>query len=189
MAPDSVAAAQHGGIDGVPVAVILATLLSPLIAVLVTRWQQERAEKQQAKLYLFNTLMATRHTPITEENVRALNMIDVLFFDKPTVRGLWREYFEMLSNSGLDNLEGYKTRQTKNLELINEMAKVLGYGQAISHIDVDRVYYPKGLVQQGEEGAELTRELLRVLRATAGLEVKLQEPPQGEPPAMIGDQA
>jgi hypothetical protein len=130
--------------------------------------------------------MATRHSPITDENVRALNMIDVLFHDKASVRRLWREYYDMLANEGLNHPDGWKQRQTKNLELLQEMAKVLGYGKAIGHLDVDRVYYPQGLVQQGNMGQELAAELLRVLKATGGFEVRPRDdarvPPEGEKP-------
>lgn len=42
------------------------------------------------------------------------------------------------------------------------MAKDLGYGRAITHFDVDRVYYPAGLRKQARRSEELTNELLRV---------------------------
>lgn len=150
---------------------IIAVLFSPLIAVLVTVYLQNRGEKRKQKMWIFNTLISTRHTPIIEENVRALNMIDVVFHDCPRVRQLWREYFDMLSNTGLNDASGWKQRQTKNLEMINEIAKVLGYGSAITHLDVDRVYYPVGLGAQSQRSEDISNELLRVLRASSGLNV------------------
>ena len=56
-----------------------AILLSPVIAVLITVWLQNRKERRATKLWVFNTLIATRHDPIKDENVRALNMVDVVF--------------------------------------------------------------------------------------------------------------
>lgn len=150
---------------------ILAIVISPIIAVLISIWVQNRKEKQQHKMYIFTTLMATRHSPIIDEKVRALNMIDVVFHDKPRVRQLWREYFDMLGNEGLNNPTGWDQRQKKNLELIHEIAKVLGYGKAITHLDVDRVYYPVGLGEKSRRTDELLNELLRVLRASGGLQV------------------
>ena len=44
------------------------------------------------------------------------------------------------------------------------MAKALGYGKAITHLDVDRVYYPVGLGHQSQTVQEIAEELLRVLR-------------------------
>lgn len=85
---------------------IVAVLLSPIIAVVVTLWYQSRKEKRDTKRWLFGTLIATRHSPLTEESVRALNMIDVVFFNSQPVRKLWREYFDMLNNGGLNNPVG-----------------------------------------------------------------------------------
>lgn len=150
---------------------IVAVLLSPVIAVVVTLWYQSRKEKRDTKRWLFSTLIATRHSPLTEESVRALNMIDVVFFDSPPVRKLWREYFDMLCNEGFNNAVGVGARSKKNLELITEMAKALGYGKEISHLDVDRVYYPVGLAGAAATQSELHQELLRVLKNTQSLQL------------------
>jgi hypothetical protein len=39
--------------------------------------------------------------------------------------------------------------------MITEMAKVLGYRKAITHLDVDRVYYPIGLGAQWQKAQEI----------------------------------
>jgi len=149
---------------------ILAILFSPIIAVLISVYLQTRREKKKQKLWIFNTLIATRHNPITDENVRALNMIDVVFFDYLSVRKLWHEYFDMLSNEGLNNTIGWSQRQKKNLEMITEMAKLIGYKKAITHLDVDRVYYPVGLGNQSKKTEEISNELLRVLKESHGIQ-------------------
>ena len=150
---------------------IAAILISPIIAVVISIWLQNRKEQRGQKLSIFSTLIATRHALISEEPVRALNMIDVVFHDCPNVRQLWHEYFGMLNNEGLNNPNGWKQRQAKNLEMITAMAKVLGYGQAITHLDIDRVYYPTGLGTQSQRAEEIANELLRVLKASGGLQV------------------
>lgn len=150
---------------------VLAVLLSPVIAVLITLWHQGRKEKRDAKRWILQTLIATRHSPITDETVRALNLIDVVFHNAPTVRRLWHEYYDMLGNQGLHNPSGWTTRQKKNLEMLTEMAKVLGYGRAVTHLDVDRVYYPQGLGDQQHRMNEISNELLRVLKGSEGLQV------------------
>ena len=154
---------------------IIAVALSPLIAVLVSMWVQARKEKRQHKVWLFSKLMETRHSPITDETVRALNLIDVVFADKPNVRRLWHEYFDMLNNQGLNNPQGWKQRQTKNLELITEMANVCGYGHEIKHIDVDRVYYPKALEQSAKDQRDMTAAMLKFLKGVAAY-LKNHEP-------------
>jgi hypothetical protein len=161
------------------IAMIVATLFSPLVAVLVTLWLQSRKEKRDAKRWIFTTLIGSRHRPLADETVRALNMIDVTFHDSAKVRRLWREYFDSLGNTGLQSVEGFKQRQVKNLEMISAMAAELGYGKTVSQIDVDRVYYPIGLGKQVDRSEELADELLRVLKGTQGfvLAAKQEVPP------------
>src|SRR5712691_6831726 len=94
---------------------VVAILLSPLVAVLVSMWIQNKKERRQQQFWILSTLMASRSDPLTPENIKALNLIDLTFRDKPEVRRLWREYFEMLSNKGLDNPVGYTQRGNKNI--------------------------------------------------------------------------
>lgn len=130
---------------------VLAILLSPAIALGVSIWMRKRNERLQYKKAIFTSLMATRHKFDLEEKVRALNLIDVVFHDDKEVRKIWREYFDMLGNPGLNNELGWKQRGIKNLELIRAMAKASGYGKNITHIDVDRVYLPVGLMSDAEK--------------------------------------
>ena len=155
---------------------IVAIVVSPIAAVLITMFLQSRKEKRAQKLFIFNTLISTRRAPINEETVRALNMIDVVFHDCSGIRKLWHEYFDMLNNQGLNNPLGWPQRQKKNLEMITEIAKVLGYGKEISHLDVDRVYNPTGLFDQSNRATEISVELLRVLKASGGLNFSPKPP-------------
>jgi hypothetical protein len=150
---------------------IIAILLSPIIAVLISIFIQNRKEKHNSKMKIFISLISTRNRAPTEENVRALNMIDVIFAKEEEVRKLWREYYDMLSNEGLNNPVGWKQRGQKNLEMITAMAKNLGYGKEITSLDVDRVYFPVGIKEQLENGAEILNELKRVLKETKALNV------------------
>ncbi len=95
-----------------------------------------------------------------------------------TVRELWHEYYDMLYNRGLDNPIGWEQQKTKKLELVHEIAKVVGYGKKITHIDVDRVYMPVRLSEDVQRTRELGIELLRVLKESAGLKIVPQEPPE-----------
>ncbi len=66
---------------------IIAILLSPVTAVLISIWVQDRREKRQQKRFIFSSLMSTRHQIVSDEFVRALNMIDVVFHDEKKVSG------------------------------------------------------------------------------------------------------
>lgn len=157
---------------------LIAIALSPAIAVLISIWVHNWREKRQHKKLIFSSLMSSRHQIISDEIVRALNMIDVVFYNKKKVRELWHEYYDMLLNEGLNNSTGWKQRDTKRLELIHEMAKAIGYGKEITHIDVDRVYMPVGLAQDTWKAKEIADELLRVLKESGGLRIVPKEQPE-----------
>lgn len=58
---------------------LLAILLSPVIAVVVSLRVHERDKVRDAKFRILTTLMAGRHAPIMQDNIRALNMVDLDF--------------------------------------------------------------------------------------------------------------
>ena|SRR5436309_12568848 len=147
------------------IASLLAILLSPLIAVLVSTYLQNRKERRDQKFFLLATLIANRHNAVGDETIRALNTIDAVFHDAPRVRELWQAYFAMLNNEGLNNALGWQQRQTKNLEMITEMARVLGYGKAITALDVDRVYTPIAFEERNRKNAALVDGFIRVLNS------------------------
>lgn len=159
---------------------IIAILVSPAVAVLISMWIQKRKDKLQYKRFIFSNLMATRHQFISDEIVRALNMIDVAFHDNKNVRKLWKEYLDMLNNQGLNNPSGWKQRDIKRLELIQEMAKAVGYGKEITHLDVDRVYMPTGLAEERQRAKEIGDELLRVLKESHGIRLIQKEQSEKE---------
>jgi hypothetical protein len=154
---------------------LLATLLSPVVAVLVSIWIQNRKERRAQKLWVLSTLIGNRGDQLSADNVRALNMIDLVFSNQKRVRDLWREYYDMLANEGLNNPVGWKQRSQKNIELLTEMAKSLGYGKEISHLDVERTYFPLKFEREFETNREMQQEFLRVLRSTARFEVHPKE--------------
>ncbi len=156
---------------------IIAIALSPMIAVLVTVYLQRRKEKRDHKLNVLATLIGSRHAPTGDETIRALNLIDVVFYDAPRVRALWHEYFGMLNNAGLQNPLGIGQRQKKNLEMITEMAKALGYGEAITHLDVDRVYYPVALEERARRDATVMDGFAKLLQIAG--ESAAKPPPSG----------
>jgi len=145
---------------------IFAILISPVIAVLITVFLQNRKEKRALQMNIFMTLISTRNRAPSDERVRALNMIDVVFSKDKEIRKLWKEYFSMLANEGLNNPVGFSQREQKELEMITEIAKRLGYRKEISSLDVNRVYFPVGLKNQIDANSEILEELKRVLKET-----------------------
>jgi hypothetical protein len=139
---------------------IIAILLSPLLAWIVTILYQNRAEKRKAKRDLFLIIMAKRRTtPPAIELVDALNKIDVVFQNNPKVRAAWREYFLSLHQENWQ----FENSNSFLLDLLSEMASVLGY-KHLRQTEIDRVYSPRYYsdIRHGQQ--LLFDEQFRVLR-------------------------
>lgn len=154
---------------------LLAIIISPVVAVLVSMYIQDKKEEKRAKRNILEIMISTRHNQVNEQTVRVMNMIDIIFADDKDVRRLWVEYFLMLNNEGLNNENGNKLRKDKNMELIHAMANAVGIGAKINLLDLSRIYCPQGLVNQNELAQSLAVELLRVLKSTKSLHVEAQQ--------------
>lgn len=140
---------------------ILAIVLSPVIAVIVTLWHQDRKERRDRKERLFTQLMAHRKAfPPSSEFVNALNLIDIIFADTPSVTRLWHEYYAMLGSAKTEH--EYRDRDHKYLELLSEMARTLGY-KKLQQTDIDKFYTPQAHVDQNEMAFRTQQEWLRIL--------------------------
>lgn len=88
---------------------ILAALAGPILAVQAQKAVESFRERKSRKTALFTSLMATRAARVSPEHVRALNMIDLVFFGRrvfgvkhrtkgeQTVLNSWKEYLDHLN--------------------------------------------------------------------------------------------
>ncbi len=152
---------------------IIAVLIGPIIAVLITIWAQSRSEKRAAKLNLFIALVAERRqlTTISPTLAKALNTIDVVFADSPKVTALWHKYYVLLSQSYSEE------RGHTWLELLQAMGVELNYSN-LTQTSLDKFYTPQGHVDQYEFQQKLGKQLARVLENTEHLLVVPKKPEQ-----------
>ena len=144
---------------------VIAIILGPIIAVIITLVYQKYKEKRDAKYRLFLTLMAHRKSfPPTIAWVESLNLIDVVFADHPKVVELWHQYYDLLHQESKD----YTKREHKYLELLSAMAKTLGY-KNLQQTDIDKFYTPTAHGDQATLNHKVQTELLRVLENTGSL--------------------
>jgi hypothetical protein len=110
---------------------ILATALSPLIAVQVTRYLDDRNEERGRKLAVFKTLMATRAYTISPRHVEALNSIDLEFLPhrakEKAVLDVWQQYLDHLGNTGMEPSAWALRRVDLLVDLLHAMGNALGY--------------------------------------------------------------
>ncbi len=96
-------------------AVVGATVLGPILAVQAQKAVEAFRERRGRKTRLFEQLMATRASRVAPEHVRALNMIDLVFYGErifgfprrsgkeQRVLDSWKEYLDHLNNRGPDD--------------------------------------------------------------------------------------
>jgi uncharacterized protein DUF6680 len=163
-------------------AIVLATLLGPVLAVQAQKWIERVRARNGRKEHIFQTIMTTRGHRVSAEHVRALNMIDLAFTgirvfgtqyrgsSEQAVVDAWRVYHDHLNslpeNAGQEQALAWDRRCTELLvDLLVAMAKDLNY-------HFDRVQLLKGVyVPKAHGDAEAEQQVMRRLFAQAMLNI------------------
>ena len=75
----------------------IAAIVSPIAAVLITVWYQNREARRKAQMALFLDLVSFRdYIPLPWQYTIALNRIDVIFHKQNVIRQLWHEYYDLI---------------------------------------------------------------------------------------------
>lgn len=160
--------------------IIIAVIIGPIAAVIITLFYQRYKEKQDAKNRAFLLLMAHRKSiPPNYAMVEVLNTLDVVFSKNRNIVDLWHKYYALLSQPPSQE------KEHTWLELLSAIAKDLNY-PALSQVDLDKFYNPQYFGDQIEFQAKIQKELLRVLQNTASLVVignqnETLKPPNSQP--------
>lgn len=150
---------------------IIAVILGPIIAIIITLCYQNRKEKREAKLRLFAILMAHRKSnPPSFDLVQGLNLIDVVFSAHREIVTLWHEYYDLISIRPVN----WTLAESKYLDLLAKIASVLGYKNLLQ-TDISRFYRPEYYGNQFDLTEKTQKELLRVLENTASFVVTKKE--------------
>ena len=137
----------------------LALIIIPICAVRIAHCLQREAhkndlvialdnQKRHEKYCLFVTLLSNRYVldgPFYYEKMKALNSIDVIFYENQEVRNAWKKHFDVLADErgAKDNFESWrKKKDLTYLELLVEIAKILGY--VLNLTELERGYTPQG---------------------------------------------
>lgn len=140
-------------------AILVATFMGPIAAVLVTRYVDWLRERKARRLSIFRALMATRRATLSVEHITALNQIELDFSKVPGVMNTYRNYMRHLKTpfDKKDNDRIGREREGLRTKILSEMAKSL-------HIHVEQLeIFEGGYIPQGHIDIELEQAAIRRL--------------------------
>jgi hypothetical protein len=158
------------------IAVVLATLLGPVLAVMVTRYIDDARAQKARRLEIFRAMMRTRNAALLPDHVNALNLVEIEFHRAPDVMTAYRELMRHI-NSGTPVDEKWLQRHRSCLtKVLSAMAKNLGYG--FEQLEVfEGGYYPTGWGQTEEQQLAMRLGLIELLSGKRTLPVHVTEKP------------
>jgi hypothetical protein len=99
--------------------IVAATLAGPVVAVQTQKWIERATERGKRRQWIFTALMANRATRLSDDFVRALNLIDLEFSPKRfrgsvdrMVIDAWRALFGELGNGPPDDNQDLNLART-----------------------------------------------------------------------------
>nr|WP_325214172.1 DUF6680 family protein [uncultured Oscillibacter sp.] len=166
---------------------VAAVVLSPVIAVLVGQFLQNRAEKRKDKMDIFKTLMVNRYAVWSVDSVRALNSIDIIFSEDKEVRSRCKEYYDKLCIQE-PNASDLKRINTSRDKLLEAIACSLGYKDKVTWETIQNPYIPKAIMDAQEKEATILNgqaewaKMAGILYQLMNKDEAIQKQLQGEPP-------
>lgn len=156
--------------------IVLATLLSPLIAVRVSRHLDISKENRGRKEWIYKTLMATRAYNVAPAHVEALNRISLEFLPnapkEKAVLDAWEQYLDHL---GQQQDTGWGSRRIDLMcDLLFAMGASLGYTFNKTQIK-NGIYLPTAHTQAEEHQLAIRGMVKEVLEGTRAIPVKARE--------------
>jgi hypothetical protein len=168
-------------------AIVAATGLGPILAVVVSLFREAAAAKYNRRLHVFRTLMATRKLGISADHVNALNLVEVDFYKCPKVEKAWNSYKNHLNDTSKPEDEAWhETKERLLANLLFEIAAVLGF--KIPAMDIFKGgYAPKGWAHRDLLAVGALEYIYELSQGTKYLPLWLhgvspQKPPVGSPP-------
>ncbi|MFT4160908.1 DUF6680 family protein [Shinella sp.] len=109
---------------------LIAIVVGPILAVVVDRLRQGRADTQSRRLAVFRALMRTRRQRLDPEHVGALNLVDLEFYGRKSVIEAFSAYMDHLASPNPTTEDGheryFEQREDLLVKLLHEMGRDLG---------------------------------------------------------------
>ena len=167
-----------------------ATIVGPILAVRAQKWIERATESRRRRRWIFDTIMANRATRLADENIRALNAIDLEYRPRLTpskkdraVVSAWRSLFGELTQGLRD--AGPKPQPPAVVHAWNErcndlyvrlesaMCAVLGF--RFTDEELRRgIYYPQGHSDREQAQLAILQNLKRLLEGETAISMNVK---------------
>jgi hypothetical protein len=159
---------------GMEIATIIALLLGPILAVVVTRHIDESRLKQTRRMDVFRTLMRTRRMRLSPDHVGALNLVEIEFYGENAVIENWKAYWNHLRQAlPVDqNQQQQFLRDQEGLltKLLHAIAKTLQFN--IEQLEIfEGGYVPQGWIDDDQSVRVMRALVLEILNGRRGLPI------------------
>lgn len=168
-------------------ATVLGPVLSVLIAMYYTRYADKQKVKDDRRFEVFRNLMKTRGFQLHPDHVMSLNLVQSDFKDNPDVMIKFKEYIKHLYRPvPTDEAENQRFSEERELlfgNLLVSIAKSLSININASEVQHFR-YSPVGWASIENEQTQVRRLLMDVLRGLTPISVKPAVQGAGLPEAL-----
>jgi hypothetical protein len=171
-------------VEIIDIVTIVAIIVGPIAAVIVTRAMDERNAKNVRRHAIFRDLMRTRSAKLSLEHVTALNLVEIEFYENSGVRSAWQKYMENLSSEAPEDRaqDFYGKRDQLFIKLLQEVANQIG----LKKVDITDLmtsnYYPQGWANDEVEQRKVRALLIQTLSGMKPLRVRMQDERQWDGP-------
>lgn len=132
---------------------LLAIIVGPVAAVLITLFHQQRREQRERRLQIVRMLMATRHLPSDPNYSLAINLIPVEFHGDKGVLEAFKAYSKEIRKEPrrdehgveLDNLE----LRTAQIKLVSAVLRSIGIAASEADLAIE-AYASRGMMARDE---------------------------------------
>lgn len=162
--------------------IIIATFLGPVAAVLVTRTVDRLHDRERRRLEVFRELMRSRRMALSQDHVRALNLVEIEFHRDKKVMDAMKALMSQFetgygANKTLEELNAANERtEALRTALLSAIARTLKYN--FEQMEILRGgYTPQGWAAEIDEQTVIRQGLAAVFKGRLSIPITVTTPP------------
>lgn len=157
-------------------AIVIATLLSPLIAVQVQVWLERRRTKEGRRQQVFYALMRTRASTLAPEHVHALNAVPIEFYGIKTITDAYKDYIAHLNAPQVNPAAWGERRVDPFMDLLHKLSEELNYKFTVAQLKGE-YYAPKWQFDLEAEQTAIRQGIANILAGKGALPMDVKSFP------------